>query len=486
MTGSLPRMRIGILGATGPAGSGLAARLASVGHEVLYGSRAVDKASSVVDELEKEWGDRVAGSLHPCDNAWACDAPVVILAVNADSAIPTVHEHAERLQGKIVVSMANNLVKHGNEFNAVLPPHGSVAAEIQALLWRSHVCTAFHLVPAAEFADVDHEMESDVVVLGDQDDAKTTLMEITSSIPNLRPLDGGSLRNAVGMETFAAVLLTVNIRHKMRASLRLTLGVSRRTLRSRDRVVIVTGASRGIGKGLALGLAGSARRSCARRARSSRAGAGCRARSTTRSTRSSRGRHRVAVRCDIGDERDITHLVDDDRRRFGRLDVLVNNAMAPTRALVRRVDRRASGTSRCASTCAASTCSRRRSCRTWRGGRRQHREHLVARRRPRDRPFMPPGYLIYSVAKAALERFTSAAAPELRPLGITINALRPGAVKTEMTDARVRRRLRLDGLGDARLGRAARSRPSSSQIDTDFTGRVARRRRASAPPGRRG
>ena len=132
------------------------------------------------------------------------------------------HEHAERLQGKIVVSMANNLVKHGNEFNAVLPPHGSVAAEIQALLWRSHVCTAFHLVPAAEFADLDHIMESDVVVLGDQDDAKAALMEITSSIPNLRPLDGGSLRNAVGMETFAAVLLTVNIRHKMRASLRLT------------------------------------------------------------------------------------------------------------------------------------------------------------------------------------------------------------------------------------------------------------------------
>ena len=125
-----------------------------------------------VDELEKEWGDRVAGRLIPCDNAWACDAPVVILAVHADSAIPTVQEHAERLAGKIVVSMANNLVKHGNEFNAVLPPHGSVAAEIQALLWRSHVCTAFHLVPAAEFAELDHEMVSDVVVLGDEDDAK--------------------------------------------------------------------------------------------------------------------------------------------------------------------------------------------------------------------------------------------------------------------------------------------------------------------------
>ena len=215
-------MRIGILGATGPAGNGLAARLASVGHEVLFGSRAVEKARAAVDVLETEWGDRIAGRLIACDNAWACDVPVVILAVNADSAIPTVHEHAERLPRKIVVSMANNLVKHGNEFNAVLPPHGSVAAEIQALLWRSRVCTAFHLVPAAEFAAIDHAMESDVVVLGDDDEAKHVVMEITQSIPNLRPLDGGSLRNAVGMETFAAVLLTINIRHKMRASLRLT------------------------------------------------------------------------------------------------------------------------------------------------------------------------------------------------------------------------------------------------------------------------
>jgi 8-hydroxy-5-deazaflavin:NADPH oxidoreductase len=214
-------MRIGILGATGPAGSGLAARLASVGHEVLFGSRSAEKAEAGVAELTEKWGDRVAG-LQPCDNAGACDAPVVILAVHADSAIPTVQEHAEHLPGKVVVSMANNLVKYGNEFNAVLPPHGSVAAEIQALLWRSHVCTAFHLVPAAEFAALDRVMVSDVVVLGDHDDAKASLMEITASIPDLRPLDGGSLRNAVGMETFAAVLLTVNVRHKMRASLRLT------------------------------------------------------------------------------------------------------------------------------------------------------------------------------------------------------------------------------------------------------------------------
>ena len=216
-------MRIGILGATGPAGCGLAARLASVGHEVLFGSRDVERAEQVVDDLKLEWGDRVS-DLIPCDNAWACEAPVVILAVNSASAIDTVKQHAGRLAGRVVVSMANHLVRNGNEFNAVLPPHGSIAAEIQALLWDSKVCTAFHLVPAAEFGELDHDMESDVVVLGDDDKARTTLMEITRSIPNLRPLDGGSLQNAVGMETFAAVLLTINVRHKGRASLRL-LGV---------------------------------------------------------------------------------------------------------------------------------------------------------------------------------------------------------------------------------------------------------------------
>ena len=50
-------------------------------------------------------------------------------------------------------------------------------------------------------------MSSDVIVIGDYYEAKGTVMEITSSIPWLRPLDGGSLRNAVGMEMFVAVLL---------------------------------------------------------------------------------------------------------------------------------------------------------------------------------------------------------------------------------------------------------------------------------------
>jgi NADPH-dependent F420 reductase len=147
---------------------------------------------------------------------------VVVLAVHADAALATAKYFADELDGKIVVSMANNLVRNGSEFNAVLPPHGSIAKEMQALLWRSRVVTAFHLVPAAEFVNLDEDMESDVVACGDDEDARHVLMGIIRDIPNLRAFDGGSLENAVGMETFAAVLLTINIRHKGKASLRLS------------------------------------------------------------------------------------------------------------------------------------------------------------------------------------------------------------------------------------------------------------------------
>ena len=51
-------------------------------------------------------------------------------------------------------------------------------------------------------------------MLGDDDEAARPCSRSSTRIPDLRAFDGGSLENAVGMETFAAVLLTVNIRHK--------------------------------------------------------------------------------------------------------------------------------------------------------------------------------------------------------------------------------------------------------------------------------
>jgi len=213
-----------VLGATGPAGKGLAARLASIGHDVIAGSREQARSDAAVAALSERWGARVA-SLRPGDNAEAATArDMVIVATTWEGAVDTTRAHADALADKVVVSMANGLEKVGNEFRPVLPAAGSLAQMVQDAAPAARVVSAFHLIPASAFAALDTILESDVVVCGDDDAARTTVLDLAVGVPNLRAFDGGSLTNAMGLEAFASVLLTVNLRHKGKGTLRL-LGV---------------------------------------------------------------------------------------------------------------------------------------------------------------------------------------------------------------------------------------------------------------------
>ncbi len=212
-------MLIGVLGGTGPAGRGIAARLASVGHEVIVGSREEARSQVVVDELRSRWGDRVDG-LRAGTNHAAADADLVVLATVWDAAVSTATTHADQLAGKAVISMANGLVKDGRQFVPVVSPAGSIAAEVQAAAPDAGVVAAFHLVPAAALADLDRVLTSDVLVVGEER-ARTIVLDLVDAIPDLRALDAGPLANALGIETFSAALLTVNLRHKGEGTLRL-------------------------------------------------------------------------------------------------------------------------------------------------------------------------------------------------------------------------------------------------------------------------
>jgi NADPH-dependent F420 reductase len=217
-------VKIGVIGATGPAGMGLAARLASVGHEVIAGSRDPARAEAAVGALRDQWGSRV-DTLKPGSNAdAAAGGEMVALAVPWEGAVDTAHNHADALAGKTVIAMANGLTKQGREFHAILPEEGSVSMAVQAAVPDTRVVAAFHLVPAAAFGDLDRAMESDVIACGDDDEARTAVLDLIAGIPDLRAFDGGSLVNAVGIEAFAAMLLTINLRHRGKAALRL-LGV---------------------------------------------------------------------------------------------------------------------------------------------------------------------------------------------------------------------------------------------------------------------
>jgi NADPH-dependent F420 reductase len=218
-------MRIGVIGGSGPAGSALAARLASVGYPSVIGSRSKYRAMESRDELIERFPE-LDEMLQYGDNASAADCDVVIIATPWDSAATMAQEYSSYLRGKIVVSMANALVRVGKEFQPLVPPRGSVAAHVQAAVPESRVVAAFHHLPAKELGHIGEPIDSDVLICGDDPSAVSTVSDIVSNIPGCRPLDAGELSNATAIEAFTAVLLQLNVRYKTRVAPKLT-GINR-------------------------------------------------------------------------------------------------------------------------------------------------------------------------------------------------------------------------------------------------------------------
>jgi len=214
-------MHIGLLGATGPAGSALALRLASVGHQVTVGSRSKYRALEVSDGLVEAWPSHEL-DIDAADNAGAADAELIVIATPWNAATETAHSVAGQLRGKVVVCMSNALSKVGREFQPLVPPRGSVSASVQAELRDSFVAAAFHHVPARELAELDHPVDSDILICSDHNKATATVSDIVDGIPGMRPLDAGELSNATAIEAFTAVLLQLNVRYKTRVAVKFT------------------------------------------------------------------------------------------------------------------------------------------------------------------------------------------------------------------------------------------------------------------------
>ena len=214
-------MRIGILGGTGPAGRGLAVRLAAAGDEVVLGSRDADRAASVAAGLLAAWPDHTL-AITGASNEDCAAAEVVVVATPWEGAVATVKPLAAALAGKVVVSMANALVKEGREFLALIPPRGSVAATLQAVLPDSQVSASFHHLPASEMEKLTTPMAADVLFCSDHRPASEATVALVDRIDGLRGIDAGSLSQAAAIEAFTAVLITVNIRHKVHAAVQLS------------------------------------------------------------------------------------------------------------------------------------------------------------------------------------------------------------------------------------------------------------------------
>jgi NADPH-dependent F420 reductase len=203
--------KIAVLGGSGAQGSGVALRLAAAGHEVTIGSRDAQKARTAAAELSARAGKPIAGA----DNRDAATvAEIVFLTVPYAAQRATVEDVLDQLQGKILVDATVPLVPP--KVSVVQLPEGqSAVAAIAQLAGKSvQVVSALQNVSAQHLEDLEHEVDCDVLVCGDERDACEIVIGLCADM-RLRALYAGPIRNSAAAEALTSLLITINRRYKV-------------------------------------------------------------------------------------------------------------------------------------------------------------------------------------------------------------------------------------------------------------------------------
>ena len=196
---SLPT--IAVIGGTGKLGAAIARRLAKAGRKVIIGSRLAESGDKVANEL----GFGLTG-LANADAAQAGD--IVIVAVPFAAQEATLAEIAPHVAGKIVVDTTVPLVPP-KVMRVQLPPEGSAAQRAQKLLGETvTMVSAFHSVAAHKLA-TDENIACDVLVFGDDKNARAQVVELVTQT-GLRGIHGGALANSAAAEAMTSILIFIN------------------------------------------------------------------------------------------------------------------------------------------------------------------------------------------------------------------------------------------------------------------------------------
>jgi NADPH-dependent F420 reductase len=210
---------IAFIGGTGPEGLGLALRLAAAGGEVVIGSRKLERAEAAADWVrERSPSARVRGALN---RDAIIDADVVFVTVPYAGQRSILSELSDALEGKLVVDTVVPVTFEKGRARPIPVEDGSAAEEAQRLLPHSRLAAAFHTLSAHKLQDVNSSIEGDVLVCGDDPEAKAVAMALAKEIPGLRAVDGGGLSNARYVETITVLLLNLNRVHKAETGVRI-------------------------------------------------------------------------------------------------------------------------------------------------------------------------------------------------------------------------------------------------------------------------
>jgi NADPH-dependent F420 reductase len=197
---------IAVVGGTGNLGAAIAWRLARSGYPVVIGSRSAQSASATAAEL--------GHGLRGATNADAAgEGEIVIVTVPFAAQEATLREIAPLVAGKIVVDTTVPLVPP-RVMRVQLPEEGSAALKAQAALGEGvTLVSAFHNVAAHKLAK-DVDVGCDVLVFGDDKEARARVVELADAM-GLRGLHGGALANSAAAEALTSILIFLNKTYKV-------------------------------------------------------------------------------------------------------------------------------------------------------------------------------------------------------------------------------------------------------------------------------
>ena len=208
-------MKIAILGGTGSIGEGFALRWAAK-HDIMLCSREVDRAVKAAQEYTGMLLNKgvLCCGITGCTNEIGIkDVDVVVLSVPYHGVAPLLKTLKPCFKDQIVISLVVPMKKN-KWFEYTPPKQGSAALEIRDILPDSvKVVSAYHNISAKKLANLETSLDYDVVVCGDDEAAKRTVMELTREIKSLRPLDGGGLASSYMIESLTPFLINIAIRN---------------------------------------------------------------------------------------------------------------------------------------------------------------------------------------------------------------------------------------------------------------------------------
>lgn len=210
---------IGIIGGTGEHGRGLGLRLAAAGHRVVIGSRNLASAQQCAEALSHLLPAGAPRPVGMTNHAAASTAAMALLTMPWDPDGALISRLGVALSGKIVVSCANPIGFDSRGPHQIDTGYGSAAEHVAALLPDSRVVGAFHHLSARSLLDLDADLSAaDVLVCGDDDAAKAAVRRLCLAVTGRTGIDAGPLRLARQIESFTAVLISVNRRYRTRAA----------------------------------------------------------------------------------------------------------------------------------------------------------------------------------------------------------------------------------------------------------------------------